>query len=732
MLKFVNRGKSYELLGVLVAFLLGLVLRLVPARNSLVGGDILFYGYDSYYHVRRIFYTAENFPHTLWFDSYLNHPWGFKLLWPPLFDQAVAGAALLFGGGSHAIEMAAALAPPVLGSALILVVYLLAKKLFGTRVALLSAFILAINPNHMARTHFGCPDHDVLESLLIFSAVILLAYALTERDRRLWFGAAGGLLLAATAYTWLGAPIYMGAILIYATIQVSLDLREGFTSEETIVPMAVAFGTALLLLLPFWDEAWLRPSFFGALGALAALTFLCLLSRIFEAKSLPWPAFVPTVVISGYIAVILSYAAGMAPEVHSLFWEGVRYFFLGGLAKDSIEEAAPIYQVFDLVSIPGLGFALSILGLGVAARQTWRARLPRDQLLFLVFAAFALVLTVFQARFLYHFSVGGSILLSILFFVAADLIRGSERAGPRAREALPLAVLAILLLPNVPGILAVVEDEPEVAGDWLEALDWVEKNTPPTTGFDRPLQAGEYGVLSWWDYGNWILYQSRRPVVANNFQAGATDAAAFFLSEGEEEALAIAEARDARYIVTDEKMVYSKLPSIVRWTDEDPSSYITISADPDLVTFEHSKRFLGTVLAGLHLLDCTNLDHFRLIYESNTSLGLKYPMREVKVFERVIGAKITGTTSYEYEKPMGVILDMESNQGRRFQYFNSAMPKDGRYEITVPYSTDGGLETHSIGPYLVGPVEEFVGGESRDVNVTEEDVLLGRVVEVNF
>jgi hypothetical protein len=29
-------------------------------------------------------------------------------------------------------------------------------------------------------------------------------------------------------------------------------------------------------------------------------------------------------------------------------------------------------------------------------------------------------------------------------------------------------------------------------------------------------------------------------------------------------------------------------------------------------------------------------------------------------------------------------------------------------------------------------VEEFVGGESRDVNVTEEDVLLGRVVEVNF
>lgn len=730
MLKFLDRGKSYELLGALGAFLLGLALRLVFARGSLIGGDVLFYGYDSFYHVRRIFYTAENFPHALWFDSYLNHPWGFKLLWPPLFDQVVAGAALLLGGDDKTIEMAAALAPPILGSASILVVYLLAKRLFGVRAAILSAFVLAINPNHIARTHFGCADHDVLESLLIFSAITLLAYALAERDRRLWFGAAAGVLLAATAYTWLGAPIYMGAILIYATIQVSLDLRVRENSDETIALLAAAFGSALLLLLPFWDEAWLMPSFFGALGGLAALAFLYLLSRLFEAKSLSWLAFGPMVAISGYAIVVLSYATGIAPEVHHLFWEGVRYFFLGGLAKESIVEAAPIYQILNLASLSGLGFAFSILGLGAAARLAWRAGLPRGQILFLVFAAFAFVLMVFQARFLYLFSVGESVLISLLFFAIADRVMGSERAGPWMEKAASFAVLAILLFPSIAGLLVVAEDEPEVAGDWLETLNWIEKNTPNTTGFERPVLAGEYGVLSWWDYGNWILYQSRRPVVANNFQAGATDAAAFFLSENEEEALAIAEARDARYIATDDKMVYSKLPSIVRWKNEDPNGYVMISSDQDTVIFEHSKRFLGTLLAKLHLLDCANLGHFRLVYESETSAGLKYQTKEVKVFERVEGAKITGTTPYE--KPMGVILDMESNQGRKFQYFNSAMPEDGRYEITVPYSTDEGLETHAIGPYIVGPVEEFIGGDSRDANVTEEDVFLGRVVEVNF
>ncbi len=725
-----DRGKSYELLGVLVAFMLGLLLRLVPARNALVGGEVLFYGYDSFYHMRRIFYTAENFPNALWFDSYLNHPWGFDLLWPPLFDQVVAGAALLLGGSERAVEMAGALVPPVLGAGSIVILYLLAKKLFDKRVALLSAFLLAADPLHIARTHFGCPDHDVLESLLILGAVLLLAYALTEKDRKVWFGASAGVLLAATAYTWLGTPIYMGAILIYATIQAALDLRDGSSSKETTAPLMVAFGVALLLLLPFWDESWLVPSFFGSLGALATLAFLYFLSRLFVAKKVTWLAFVPAVAIVGYGAVILSYTTATTREVHSLFWEGFNYFFGGGIARESIVEASPIYEVFDLVSFTGLGFAFSLLGLGVLMGHTWRSHLPKDQVLFLVWAVFTLVLTVFQARFFYLFSVAGSILIALIFFWTFDRARTSERVDPLAVKALSLALLAFLLLPNVVGLVGIAKDRPEVAGDWLETLDWLEENTPATEGFELPVRAGEYGILSWWDYGNWILQQSRRPVVANNFQAGATEAAKFFLSEDEEEALAITKARNVRYIITDHKMVYSKLPSIVRWTGEDPEGYIAIFSGPDLVTFEHTKRFLGTVLARLHLLDCTNLGHFRLLYESNTSSGLKYPTSEVKVFERVEGAKIAGTTPYE--KPMGVILEMTSNQGRRFQYFNSAMPVDGRYEVIVPYSTDLGLETHSIGPYLLGPVEDFVGGDFREVEVSEEDVLFGRVVEVNF
>jgi hypothetical protein len=60
------------------------------------------------------------------------------------------------------------------------------------------------------------------------------------------------------------------------------------------------------------------------------------------------------------------------------------------------------------------------------------------------------------------------------------------------------------------------------------------------------------------------------------------------------------------------------------------------------------------------------------------------------------------------------------------------MPLDGRYEITVPNSTDGGGQIRSVGPYLVGPVEDLAGGDYRFVDLTVVDVLSGWGVEVNF
>ncbi len=91
--------------------------------------------------------------------------------------------------------------------------------------------------------------------------------------------------------------------------------------------------------------------------------------------------------------------------------------------------------------------------------------------------------------------------------------------------------------------------------DWLSALLDLKETSPPTSGYLDPVKKPEYSILSWWDYGNWILYIAKRPVVCNNFQAGAIDAARFFATDNETLAKEILKKRGVKYIITDDKMM---------------------------------------------------------------------------------------------------------------------------------------------------------------------------------
>jgi len=96
-----DRGKRSESAELLAIVFIGILLKLFSGRNSLAESGILLPGYDEYYHMRRILYTVNHFPGTLWFDSYLNYPYGFNITWPPLFDQISAALCLALGQQDH-------------------------------------------------------------------------------------------------------------------------------------------------------------------------------------------------------------------------------------------------------------------------------------------------------------------------------------------------------------------------------------------------------------------------------------------------------------------------------------------------------------------------------------------------------------------------------------------------------------------------------------------------------
>jgi len=690
---------------------------MAPFRGAIVGGDVLFFGSDAFYHMRRVLYTVDHFPSTLWFDSYLDYPRGLELLWPPLFDQLIAGSAHLLGAETQReIAIVGSIVPPILGSLTIVALYFLARELFGRKTGLLAALFLAINPQHASASIFGRPDHHVFETFLLVNILLFLVIAQKGPDKRGLSAAVAGVLMASLAYTWIGAAAYFGIFFGYVLIQTTIDLRRRAPPQGDLLAFIVAFGVAAILIFPFWKKAWLFPSFLGVAGILLLIVVLLALYQPFLERDLPWAAFPLVVIVIGYVLLISIYSFGQSMGIHHLLDQGFGYFF-GGNLSGKVAEAVPLHSAVDPFSVAGFNLTIAVMGFA----HLWRSDIDRSQLLFLVWTVSVLVLAVFQNRFLYVFSASMSILMALFFFRAAAIV-GSWSWTRRDRDLskiIPKILLILLLLPSAASFAGAFSVRPAIVEDgWNESLSWLERNSATTRNFTEPNQTPEYGVLSWWDRGNWILYQSRRPVVANGFQAGAEDAARFFLSGDEVEGLEILDERRARYIITDSKMIGSGLSAMALWTGEIPADYITLNESGS----HHTEKFLGTTLARCHLFDCREMSHFRLIYESVPPEGYS---NQVKIFERVVGARIAGSSTGD-----GAVvaeLNLTTDQSRSFQYTKTVVPENGRYEMIVPYSTEGEGSVRATGPYLVSS-----GDKKRYVDVAIEEVLLGREVTVDL
>lgn len=723
--------------GVFAAVILAALLRLYYWKMTVTGDSILFYGYDDYYHLRRILYTVHHFPSTLWFDSYLDYPNGFRLTWPPLFDLLAAGLAKLFGASSqHAVEMVSAVLPVILGSIVVVVIYCMVKDTFDERTAVLSAFMAAIAPNSVITTSFAASDHHGLEVLLLCSLMLMLTIALHRS--RLRYAILAGLFMALLAYSWAGAAAYIAIVLLYGLVQLFYDFRLGASPDQSVQILLVSLVSALVMMAPVWSEPWMYTTFAATFGMILILLAAWGIYRLLLGR-VQW-FMLPLVIAALSIAALalIYFLKGSNPaarEIFSLISTPLNYLF-GGELTGLIDEAQPLLSTIKPISFTAANLLLSIMGLALLVTTALRTQLKRGQLLFIVWTAAALMLALGQSRFLYLYSVNMAVLIAILYFWLLDAADGraqsnSQKDHKRPKSAggpssiVAIALLVLMLIPSIGQNISFSDDKPVAAGDWQETMDWLRANTPETSFFDDPKSRPEYGIMSSWDYGNLILYMGERPVVANNFQTGVQDSSRFFLAENESKASVIMDLRSSRYVISDWDMIYKTLSAAANWIGEDPTSYITYRPRGDYVGIELQDRLRRTILFKLHLFDGEGLGRFRLIYESSTLHGQDPATSKVKIFEYVAGAVIRGSTTPG--KPVGVLLNMTSNQGRPFQYTAFVMPQSARYEIRVPYSTVAKYGTHAVDSYIV-----FTDTAEKRVSVSEEDVLSGRAIQVDL
>jgi dolichyl-diphosphooligosaccharide--protein glycosyltransferase len=729
-----RRSEPIELLAVIIV---GLLLKLFAGRNSLTENGILLPGYDEFYHMRRIIYTANHFPNTIWFDSYLNYPYGLNITWPPLFDQISAAFSLALGQHSPAgMEMAAAFVPIIIGLMAIVVIYYLVRELFDSRIALLAGFMTALAPYYLIYTMLGATDHHCLEVLLQLLSLLFIVMAFSRADKKYPFAALAGLTMAALAYAWQGADIYFGLFLIYAFFSMTLALKNGSSSKENVTALLAAYGVALILVLPLESAPWMHPSFLGLAAMIAGLAIMHVLSLIVARRKYPWMAFPLGLLVLLILIGLLSLVGGSLFGLSALMQYGISYI-LNGEMIGKISEAEPLIynaQTFSEVAFSGLGLNLLLSLAGIAAMVAHMRRADEKKrpglLMLLIWAAYSLLLTFGQARFLYLSTIAMGVLISILIFWAWDLL--NKKMAERG-QGVPGIIVVLLLLLIVPTLLDTISfaasTPPDVAGDWQQSLMWLEDNSNATSYYDNPSKNGEYSVMSWWDYGNWIVLMAKRPVVANNFQAGVEDAAQFYLSESEENATAVLDKRGCKYIIIDFDMMYSKLNAITTWANKDISSYMKIEMEGSQIFAVPQQRLFDTTLGRLYLSDCVGMGHIRLIHESPKFVGQAPAKSKVKIYEYVPGALIRIKTSPKYRA--GALLNMTSNQGRAFIYANEAVPGGETLDVRVSYSTEGRYGVHAVNPYLVFAGNE-AGVKRMNLNVSENDILQGKVIDVTL
>ncbi len=726
--------------------LLALFVRMLPVIYNISSGHVLFSGLDSYYHMRRIVYTVYHFPSTNVFDSYVNFPTGFPIYWPPLYDQISAGLSLLAGlghPGSFTIELTSALVPALIGVLSIIPLYYIVKDTMGKHAAVIAALIMAIIPGSVYQSLFGATDHHGLEVLLSLTMYLLFMRALSgvhgvkpeniiKQKKPLVYAALAGVAMAAMIFAWDGAPIFIGLIVIYSFAQYAYDAYTNERSFYLTIVGSVATLVALAIVMPFVvtgngasQVTALVISWFHILYLLAILLFFLVVGSISEASALramPWYSLpLSALGLACLLAILLRV---LAHGFYSSIKEGLVFLIGGNSVLSTVDELQPLFVEsgrFSMLvpwSFLSTAMVLSIFGLLAYLISVRDRKLKHMDIFIIIWTAFALALGLLQQRFIYVLAVNVSVFAGYALYLALDAagldrhlaaqsratqdIRDKRQKSKTASATPALTLIAvvsfILLAPLFISSVSLALTPEFYASDWNDACTWVKDHTP-VTSFTYSADNGthpEYGIMSWWDYGNYILYRAERPAVANNFQTGIENASLFFIAQNETAADAIMDNCSARYVMADNRMgspyagvpygIFENMPYLA---GDNPNSYhmrvnaSALTVSPKYYSSMYAKLFdfdgcgyksgSGNVTGGL--------EHYRLIYATNGA-------DPVKVFEYVKGAGITGMAPPGSEIELSVNLSLPD--GKRTYYGTATAGGDGSYRFIVPYSSEDG------------------------------------------
>lgn len=513
--------------------MLSFLIRVLPNWNTVfTASGVRFIDFDSLYYERLIEVDLANFPRFLTFD-YFAAPGGAQVFYTPLlpFMAIITGYLVRFGKPDiEMVKTVAVLIPPVLGALITIPVYFIGRLAFTSRYAgIIGAILVAIIPSEFyGRTMLGYVDHHVLEAFFMALTIMFLLLMLENNGLKwaLWAGLSLGLYHLSWRYSWVFTLVLMG----WTFIQFLYVYHQG-KNKRIIIQMLLVFSLSEIIFTPYLAVTGNKLEYLTILeGSILMSLAMLIVVRYIRDKRL----FAITLVLTAIAAtaVVIYYI--------SQNW--------GLVTFAEIQEAAPL-TVYTAIGYYGFSLPVAVISLIALYRRE-----PGS--LFLFWASAVISLNVLQVRFGYYAVIPIAVLTGHAFEWLSGLFKKSKTVV--------LAYLSFFLIFSFQGttVAAFNPITKDSTGGWLEACTWLKDNTSAPYGDEDAyynvsrFEKDGYAVLSWWDYGHYILdYGHRIPVVSNTNFDRTRSVAQFFTAQNDEYAEKAVAGLGVRYVMIGPDMV---------------------------------------------------------------------------------------------------------------------------------------------------------------------------------
>jgi len=534
-------------------------------------------GPDPYYNMRLCEETLEKgyYPYLTSTDGdpLLNYPLGVRGgARPPLFNMIAVGTTKLIEpivGETDALGLSMLFLPAIYGALLVFPVYGIGKELFDRKAAIIAAFLIPLIPAHIGSGHgsaLSLFDHDSFVLLLFAITFYFTIKTLKAPDKtRYIYGALAGLTIAALQMTWVASQVILLLLMIYLTAQFFLWMWTSKYDMKTFYVMNIIFLVTFLVSLPYFivkEQLFHYPTII-----LLASLGITGLAYVYKRLHLPGVITVPLTTALGGGVLFISYLAHLGIiGIRALSQIGDVFFGAGiysSKVSDTIGEAHTASLSVVAMSIGPVIYYAGLVGLMLYMYKTYVDKWPKQNIFFICIAITQLWMVTTAGRFL-----NDTIPILVVFtgFICSIIITKINfkkllKAIKATRSLKPIKAIHIFVVLFfafglfIPGSYLALDAavppnlDSQIFGEnfsgyfgnsvseqiqWSDACKWLaNQDTDIEKPEDRP------GIISWWDYGFYIVSMGEHPSVAENYQHGIPCAANFHTALSEKEATAI-------------------------------------------------------------------------------------------------------------------------------------------------------------------------------------------------